>query len=400
MSAMSYKTVLNDLERDGERSLTDQIVGAIRGAIEAGELVPGEKLPPTRELAETAGINHLTAVRAYKRLARARTGLLAGRPRHVRPRLGARRPARSPATPTATEWQHYVLPPRAESHGDRVMAEMYRHSQVARVDPAVGRAIPRRRCSRSSRSAARSTPAWTPRTPARSSTPTSPASPSWSSSSPPSQPTAAPRGARRPRRHHGRSPGPDPCGAGDPAPRRRGRLRGTDLHGRDRVGEVDRHPGAAGADGRPRGSTSTRSSSCSGASEIRFLAVQPRCHNPTGIDLAPARRGRPARARAPSRLLHRRGRHLRRPPLRRRGPRHPSRRVPWPRDLRRLDLEDGRRWPARGLGRRQRPRSRPDPGREARRRHAQRHPHPARRRRLPRGGRVPGSHRARSRLLP
>ena len=43
-------------------------MAAIEGAIESGELTPGEKLPPTRELAETAGINHLTAVRAYRRL--------------------------------------------------------------------------------------------------------------------------------------------------------------------------------------------------------------------------------------------------------------------------------------------------------------------------------------------
>jgi DNA-binding transcriptional MocR family regulator len=65
---MSYKTELSHLERDGERSLTQQIVATIQSAIESGELAPGEKLPPTRELAETADINHLTAVRAYRRL--------------------------------------------------------------------------------------------------------------------------------------------------------------------------------------------------------------------------------------------------------------------------------------------------------------------------------------------
>ena len=65
---MSYNDRLTDLERDGERSLTEQIVTAISEAISSGELVPAEKLPPTRELAEVAGVNHLTAVRAYKRL--------------------------------------------------------------------------------------------------------------------------------------------------------------------------------------------------------------------------------------------------------------------------------------------------------------------------------------------
>ena len=65
---MSYKDSLSDLERDGERSLTQQLVDLISAAIESGELAPGEQLPPTRELAELAGVNHLTAVRAYRRL--------------------------------------------------------------------------------------------------------------------------------------------------------------------------------------------------------------------------------------------------------------------------------------------------------------------------------------------
>ena len=65
---MSYKLELSDLDREGERSITQQLVDTISTAIERGELVPGEKLPPTRELAELADVNHLTAVRAYKRL--------------------------------------------------------------------------------------------------------------------------------------------------------------------------------------------------------------------------------------------------------------------------------------------------------------------------------------------
>ena len=65
---MSYKDQLSDLDRDGERSLTQQLVDLVTEAISSGELAPGEQLPPTRELAELAGVNHLTAVRAYKRL--------------------------------------------------------------------------------------------------------------------------------------------------------------------------------------------------------------------------------------------------------------------------------------------------------------------------------------------
>src|SRR5215213_8571940 len=65
---MSYKDELMNLQRDGDRSLTQQLVDVISGAIESGELAPDAKLPPTRELAELAGVNHLTAVRAYRRL--------------------------------------------------------------------------------------------------------------------------------------------------------------------------------------------------------------------------------------------------------------------------------------------------------------------------------------------
>ena len=136
---MSYKEALVDLEREGERSLTEQIVGAIAGAIESGELSPGEKLPPTRELAETAGINHLTAVRSYRRLRE--LGLVSsqvGRGTFVRdaaPAIVPLQAAGSEADADSTEWQRYVLPPAVESHGDRVMAEMYRHSQARGLIP-------------------------------------------------------------------------------------------------------------------------------------------------------------------------------------------------------------------------------------------------------------------------
>jgi 2-aminoadipate transaminase len=131
---MSYKAQLNDLKRDDERTLTDQIVSAFTGAIESGELAPGEKLPPTRELAENAGVNHLTAVRAYKRLRE--LGLVSsqvGRGTFVRDTAPAALPALGDAE--GSEWQRYVLPAMAESHGDRVMAEMYRHSQARGLIP-------------------------------------------------------------------------------------------------------------------------------------------------------------------------------------------------------------------------------------------------------------------------
>lgn len=131
---MSYKDRLIDLERAGERSLTEQIVSAFRDAIDSGELAPGDKLPPTRELAETAGINHLTAVRAYRRLRE--LGLVSsqvGRGTFVRDSAPAALP--DLGTDDGGEWQRYVLPAMAESHGDRVMAEMYRHSQARGLIP-------------------------------------------------------------------------------------------------------------------------------------------------------------------------------------------------------------------------------------------------------------------------
>jgi 2-aminoadipate transaminase len=131
---MSYKDELIDLERTGGRSLTEQIVAAFRTAIDSGELAPGEKLPPTRELAETTGVNHLTAVRAYRRLRE--MGLVSsqvGRGTFVRDSAPTALPGAEDAD--STEWQRYVLPAVAESHSDRVMAEMYRHSQARGLIP-------------------------------------------------------------------------------------------------------------------------------------------------------------------------------------------------------------------------------------------------------------------------
>ena len=51
---MSYKVDLSDLQREGDVSLTQQLVDRFVAAIESGELEPGEKLPPTRALAAEA----------------------------------------------------------------------------------------------------------------------------------------------------------------------------------------------------------------------------------------------------------------------------------------------------------------------------------------------------------
>ena len=122
---MSYKQTLSDLDRDSQVSLTQQIVDAFATAIEAGELGPGDRLPPTRAVAELAGVNHLTAARAYRRLAE--RGLVAGR-------VGSGTYVRATATAPASEavdgpadpsWQLYVLPEEIETSGDRVLTEMF-----------------------------------------------------------------------------------------------------------------------------------------------------------------------------------------------------------------------------------------------------------------------------------
>jgi 2-aminoadipate transaminase len=130
---MSYKSKLNDLRRGGERSLTEQMVETFRTAIGAGELAVGEKLPPTRELAELAKVNHLTAVRVYRRLRE--EGLVTsevGRGTFVRESAGA---LLADGHSDSPEWQRYVLPPMTESAGDRAMDEMYRHSQARGLIP-------------------------------------------------------------------------------------------------------------------------------------------------------------------------------------------------------------------------------------------------------------------------
>jgi DNA-binding transcriptional MocR family regulator len=130
---MSYKAELRDLKRGSERSLTAQMVETFRRAISSGELAVGEKLPPTRELADLARVNHLTAVRVYRKLRE--LGLVTsevGRGTFVREAAAT---LRNGGDPDSVEWQRYVLPARIESSGDRAMDEMYRHSQARGLIP-------------------------------------------------------------------------------------------------------------------------------------------------------------------------------------------------------------------------------------------------------------------------
>src|SRR3954453_19169577 len=118
---MSYKITLTDIDRDGPVSVTRQLADRFVAAIEAGELEPGEKLPPTRALAEEAGVNHLTAARVYRRLAEeGYVTATVGRGTFVRTLTPA------PAEERGDDWQVFVLPDRPFSQADQVLDDAFR----------------------------------------------------------------------------------------------------------------------------------------------------------------------------------------------------------------------------------------------------------------------------------
>jgi DNA-binding transcriptional MocR family regulator len=114
---MSYKVNLSDLPRDGG-SLTARLAERIAADIESGALGPGEKLPTTRELAAQASINHLTAARVYRRLAE--QGYVAA---HVGRGTFVRTHPPVAGGQDDEEWQHGVLPPRQWTYAEQMLAE-------------------------------------------------------------------------------------------------------------------------------------------------------------------------------------------------------------------------------------------------------------------------------------
>jgi 2-aminoadipate transaminase len=117
---MSYKLALSHLKREGEVSITQQLVDRVSAAIEAGELAPGSKLPPTRELATEAGVNHLTAARAYRKLAElGYVSASVGRGTFVR----ALTPAGSASH--GDDWQAYALPQDETSYSEQILADTF-----------------------------------------------------------------------------------------------------------------------------------------------------------------------------------------------------------------------------------------------------------------------------------
>ena len=121
---MSYKFDLSHIQRDSDRSITAQLVELVRTAIEDGSLAPGAKLPTTRALAEDAGVNHLTVVRAYKRLAS--EGFVTA----ARGRGTFVRQAPPSAAPADGRWQHAILPRTQRSYVSQVVADTWHAPDV------------------------------------------------------------------------------------------------------------------------------------------------------------------------------------------------------------------------------------------------------------------------------
>lgn len=65
---MASTTGVLEIDVSSPVPLHEQVAGAIRRAIAEGEAVPGERLPPARDLAAVLGVNANTVFRALRTL--------------------------------------------------------------------------------------------------------------------------------------------------------------------------------------------------------------------------------------------------------------------------------------------------------------------------------------------
>jgi 2-aminoadipate transaminase len=132
-AAAGLEARLARLDRGDGPSVTSQLVALFTAAIESGELPPGAKLPPTRRLAALAGINQLTAIRAYRRLQDVGAVVSeVGRGTFVRAVVAG---VVAGGGDEGTSWQSYVLPPDQATEADRVIGEIARHAEDPGVIP-------------------------------------------------------------------------------------------------------------------------------------------------------------------------------------------------------------------------------------------------------------------------
>ncbi len=144
---MSHKLKVLDLERHGEVSITQQLVTLFADAIDGGELAPGERLPATRALAADVSVNHLTAVRVYRRLAELGYVTAAvGRGTFVRRRVpvadpGADGGAGRAGGPVDDDWQLGMLAVRPATYADDMLRDSL-HAPLAGTAIALGSGYP------------------------------------------------------------------------------------------------------------------------------------------------------------------------------------------------------------------------------------------------------------------
>src|SRR3954452_4494927 len=118
---MSNKVILNDLQREGSVSVTQQLVDRFVSAITDSTLEPGEKLPTTRALAAEAGVNHLTAARVYRRLAElGDVTATVGRGTFVRSLIPAA------AEEQGDDWQIWAMPEPPQSYTSQIVDDAFR----------------------------------------------------------------------------------------------------------------------------------------------------------------------------------------------------------------------------------------------------------------------------------
>ena len=284
---MSYKVDLSDLHRDGDVSLTQQLVDRFAAAIEEGELDPGEKLPPTRELAAEVGVNHLTAARVYRRLAElGYVTASVGRGTFVR----ALAPAGS--AELGDDWQVYALPEReidlsGAGARRRVLERRRARHDLARHRLALAAPLPdgaswpgsRPRCSR--RRAARRCPTCPPRASTRCA----------SRSRSAGRELRLGRGAGGDRGHVGGPAGAQPGRAGHARAGRRGGDRVA--HASSGCSTSLRHTGARviGVPVDEDGLDVDALERLLARHEVKLVALQTACQNPTGRNLSGERAG-------------------------------------------------------------------------------------------------------------
>ena len=141
---MSHKLKMFDLDRDGEISITQQLVTLFQTLIDSGELAPGERLPATRAVAADVAINHLTAVRVYRRLAELGYVTSAvGRGTFVRQRVPvpAAGVAGGRSAADSDDWQLGMLAVRPMTYADEMLRDSL-HAPLAGDVIALGSGFP------------------------------------------------------------------------------------------------------------------------------------------------------------------------------------------------------------------------------------------------------------------